>query len=372
MCSMSVLIPLTGYKEIPKTVDSVVKQRYQKCEILILRNDITDLPKGIKVLEGKVCDKNTNLPIREFLIREKGKGNALNIGIQQATYDFICVLDADCVLEKNAFVTAMGHFEDASVSAVGGRLKAINKKKNVLVFLQKIEYMKTFNIWRSIFNHLDANCLISGAYGIFRKYDILLVNGYDTDTVGEDMELVLSIQELLRGIGRKVVYEKESICYTRTPATMCGLLRQRDRWQRGLLDCLLKHRRLIFNPQYGFLGCVVIPYQIFFELLGPVFIILHLVNLVFAGIHFEEYFFVIEVVKIVHIKQYWSLYFVYLSFEMFLTCHAEYLDCGKWYVHITKIPKAAVAVVLGTLLSVPLAFARLWGMISFHWRRLVW
>lgn len=127
------------------------------------------------------------------------------------------------------------------ISAVGGRLKAVNEKKNLLVFLQKIEYMKTFNIWRTIFNHFNANCLISGAYGIFRKYDILLVNGYDTDTVGGDMEVVLSIQELLRGIGRKVVYEKDSICYTGTPATMFQLLCQRDRWQRGLLDCLIKH-----------------------------------------------------------------------------------------------------------------------------------
>lgn len=211
--------------------------------------------------------------------------------------DFVCVLDADCVLVKNAFSTAMRHFEDDSVSAVSGRLKAVNEKKNLLVFLQKIEYMKTFNIWRTIFNHFNTNCLISGAYGIFRKYDILLVNGYDTDTVGEDMEVVLSIQEPLRGIGRKVVYEKNSICYTGTPATMFQQLCQRERWQSGLMDCLIKYERLIFNPQYGFLGCVVIPYQIFFELLGPIFIILHLINLIFAGIDFEAYFAVNEIVK---------------------------------------------------------------------------
>lgn len=108
------------------------------------------------------------------------------------------------------------------------------------------------------------------------------------------------------------------------------------------------------------------------ELLGPIFIILHLINLIFAGIDFESYFAVNEIVKIVHVKQYWSLYFTYLSFEMFLTCHAEYLECGKWYVYITKIPEVAVAVVFGTLLSVPLVVARIWGMISFHWRRLVW
>lgn len=288
MYSVSVLIPLIGGKDIPETIASVVKQDYENCEILILRNNISNLPEGIEVMEGDREKDARKIPIRELLIRKKGKGNALNIGIKYAVSDFVCVLDADCVLEKNAFRTAMKHFEDISVSAVGGKLKAVNEKKNILVFLQKVEYTKTFNIWRTVFNWLDANCLISGAYGIFRKHDIELVNGYDPDTVGEDMEVVLSIQELLKRIGRKVVYEKDSICYTGTPATMNRLLRQRDRWQRGLLDCLIKHERLMFNPQYGFLGCLVIPYQIIFELLGPIFIILHLVNLIFAVIRLKN------------------------------------------------------------------------------------
>lgn len=372
MFSISVLIPLIGEKEIPETIKSVAEQNYENCEILILRNDIKDLPMGIEVEERKAAIETSKLRIRELLIRRKGKGNALNVGIKYATSDFVCVLDADCVLEKNAFFTAMRHFEDTSVSAVGGNLKAVNEKMNLLVFLQKIEYMKTFNICRAIFNYLDANCLVSGAYGIFRKYDIELVNGYDANTVGEDMEVVLSIQELLREIGRKVVYEKDSVCYTVTPATIYRLLRQRDRWQRGLLDCLIKHGRLILNPKYGLLGCLVIPYQIFVELLSPIFIILYFINFIFAGIGFETYFAVIELVKIVHIKHFWSLYFVYLAYELLLTCHAEYLECGKMYAYIAKIPEAVVAVVFGSLLSIPLALARLWGMISFPWRRMVW
>lgn len=50
--------------------------------------------------------------------------------------------------------------------------------------------MKTFQISRKIFARLNAQCLISGALGMFRKAALLEVNGYDTDTVGEDMELV--------------------------------------------------------------------------------------------------------------------------------------------------------------------------------------
>ena len=42
---------------------------------------------------------------------------------------------------------------------------------------------------------LNAQCLISGAFGVFRKSALLEMNGYDTDTVGEDMELVLRLQD---------------------------------------------------------------------------------------------------------------------------------------------------------------------------------
>lgn len=359
------------------TVQSVVKQSCTAYEIIILQNNVSAVPEEKEIREQGLPEKYAEIPIRKLQIRKKGKGNALNIGIQQARYDFICVLDADCVLEENAVDEAMRHFDDQNVSAVGGRLEAISEKKNILTFCQRVEYRKTFNIWRPLFNRLNANCLISGAFGIFRKSDLVLVDGYDTDTVGEDMELVLSMQECLRGLGKRVLYEKKSICYTGTPYTMHRLLHQRDRWQRGLLDCLIKHKRLIFNPRYGLLGCTAMPYQIWFELLGPIFILLHVANLICAVTGFEMWFAMAEFLKgllpvDIDIPQSWSLYFVYLGFETYLTCQAEYIECRKWYVFIIKIPEAVAATVLGTLLSVPLAFARIWGMISFHWRKLVW
>ena len=183
----------------------------------------------------------------------------------------------------------MQHFKDEHVSAVGGKLKAMSEKKNLLTFSQRLEYMKTFNIWRPLPDVLNANCLISGAYGIFRKSHILSVNGYDDDTVGEDMELVLSVQQLFRPYGKSVYYEENSICYTKVPTTMRCLLHQRERWQRGLLDCIIKHNDLILNPLYGFLGLVAMPLQIV-QLLSPIFVLLHAVNLFCAAFHIEGWF----------------------------------------------------------------------------------
>lgn len=150
---------------------------------MILRNDIQDLPQGTNVAEKAVSSQDYLL--REIFIRQKGKGNALNEGIRRVKNDLICVLDADCILKDNALSQAARHFENDEVVAVGGRLLVANKDGYLLERTQCCEYMTTFQIARRIFARLNAQCLISGAFGVFRKSTLLEMNGYDTDTVGK-------------------------------------------------------------------------------------------------------------------------------------------------------------------------------------------
>ncbi len=387
------MIPLISDRIPESTVRSVQNQRGlsdsgtdldlraagASYEIIILQNGVSSVSEETKVREIELPIQYADVPMRKLQVRRRGKGNALNIGIKYARYEFVCVLDADCVLDEHAIYIAMQHFEDKNVSAIGGRLKAISDRKNILTFCQRVEYMKTFNIWRLAFDRINANCLISGAYGIFRKKHIQSISGYDDDTVGEDMELVLSVQQLFECDGKPVRYEIESICYTHVPTTMLRLLRQRDRWQRGLMDCILKHNYLILNPLYGFFGIVAMPYQVLVEFLGPVFILLHFMNLICVAGKVECWFAVIGPLKYWigvmrgAMPQTWTFYLMYLGFEVCLTCLAEVIEYdNRWYMFITKLPEAIAATALGIMLSVPLAVARLWGMISFPWRRLNW
>ena len=145
--------------------------------------------------EKDVFYQDSDYLLREFYIRKKGKGNALNEGLCHARNDLVCILDADCVLQEDALSKAVKHFRNDEVVAVGGRLLVKREDSCQLEAIQSCEYMKTFQISRSIFARLNAQCLISGAFGVFRKSTLLGINGYDIDTVGEDMELVLRLQE---------------------------------------------------------------------------------------------------------------------------------------------------------------------------------
>ena len=55
----------------------------------------------------------------------------------------------------------------------------------------------------------------------------------------------------------------------RAPSSLRALARQRDRWQRGLLETLARHRGMIGRRRYGRVGLVGLPYLVLFEALGP-------------------------------------------------------------------------------------------------------
>ena len=75
-------------------------------------------------------------------------------------------------------------------------------------------YLMLIVSYRRIFARLNAQCLISGAFGVFRKSTLLGINGYDIDTVGEDMELVLRLQEQdFQKSKKRIVYEATAVCY---------------------------------------------------------------------------------------------------------------------------------------------------------------
>ena len=215
---------------INETIESVIRQELPNCEILMLRNDIKDLPQGIDVAEKEVFFRDSDYLLQEIYIRKKGRGNALNEGICQARNDLICVLDADCILQEDALSKEVKHLQNHEVVAIVGCLLVKREDSSRLESIQFCEYMRTFQLSRRIFAKLNAQCLISGAFGVFRKSTLLKSDGYDIDTVGEDMELILRLQEQdYRQSKKQIVYDPTAICYTGVPHSIKRLLHQRER-----------------------------------------------------------------------------------------------------------------------------------------------
>ena len=151
-------------------------------------------------------------------------------------------------------------------------MREVHLSRKWLVRFQVVEYLRAFLFGRLGWASLETLMIISGAFGIFRRKAAVEVGGYRTDTVGEDMELVLRMHREMRKVDKdyRVTFLADPVCWTQVPDDYKSLSRQRRRWQRGLGESLIMNRRMMLNPRYGSVGVVGFPFFLFFELLSPV------------------------------------------------------------------------------------------------------
>jgi cellulose synthase/poly-beta-1,6-N-acetylglucosamine synthase-like glycosyltransferase len=247
-----------------------------------------------------------------------GKADAINAGINAARYPLVCVIDADSLLEEHSLSRAVLPFiEDPDTIAAGGivriangcrvergRVTEVRLPDSHLARFQAVEYLRAFLAGRVAQSAVNGLLIISGAFGLFKRDALIEVGGFRPDTIGEDMELVTRLHRLYRESGRRfrIVFQPEPTCWTEVPESVRMLARQRNRWQRGTLEVLGYHSRMLFNPRYGVVGLLAMPYFLIFEAVGP---IIELTGYVVTGVaiglglldwRFAELFFLAAIV----------------------------------------------------------------------------
>ena len=226
---------------------------------------------------------------RRFWLVDKengGKPDALNAGLNHCQTPLYCAIDSDTLLERDALTRLTRPFlEDQTTIASGGIvriangcviedgvLKEVRMPRSLLARLQVLEYLRAFLSGRMAWEVLDATLIISGALGLFRRDRVVEAGAYNVESIGEDMELVVRLHRFCheKGIPYRLTYVPDPVAWTECPEDLWTLGRQRDRWQRGLMDSLARHRTMLFNPNYGKVGMLAFPYFYFLEMLGPV------------------------------------------------------------------------------------------------------
>jgi cellulose synthase/poly-beta-1,6-N-acetylglucosamine synthase-like glycosyltransferase len=216
-----------------------------------------------------------------------GKADALNAGLNLSLYPLFCAIDADSILESDALLRLVRPFLDApgvTIAAGGlirvangcdiraGQVRKVKLARRVLPLIQIVEYLRAFLFGRMAWSSGNSLLVISGAFGLFDKRAAVQAGGYATDTVGEDMELVVRMHRRLQDRKQpyRIGFVPDSVCWTEVPESLRVLRRQRTRWQRGLIDTLWRHRGMLGRPRYGTVGLVALPGFLLFELLSPV------------------------------------------------------------------------------------------------------
>jgi cellulose synthase/poly-beta-1,6-N-acetylglucosamine synthase-like glycosyltransferase len=226
-----------------------------------------------------------------------GKADALNAGIRFCNTPFFCAVDADTLVEGEGLVRMVRPFlDDRTTVAVGGivrvangctveagRVRTVTMPRQWLPKLQVLEYLRAFFFGRVGWDAIGAMLIISGAFGLFRRETVVEAGGYATDTVGEDMELVVRLHRRLleQDTDYAIRFVPDPVAWTEVPSSYRILQSQRDRWQRGLADTMVRHQRMLLNPNYGRVGMIAYPFFYFLETFGP---ILELLGYVLFGV----------------------------------------------------------------------------------------
>jgi cellulose synthase/poly-beta-1,6-N-acetylglucosamine synthase-like glycosyltransferase len=215
-----------------------------------------------------------------------GKADALNAGLNLSLYPLFCAIDADSILESDALLRLVRPFIDAPGVTIaaggvvrvangceisGGRVRQVRLVRRALPLIQIVEYLRAFLFGRMGWSGGNSLLVISGAFGLFEKRTAVLAGGYAADTVGEDMELVVRMHRVVheRKQPYRIGFVPDPICWTEVPETLKVLRRQRTRWQRGLIDTMVRHRAMIGRPRYGTVGLVSLPAFALFEMMSP-------------------------------------------------------------------------------------------------------
>ena len=91
------------------------------------------------------------------------------------------------------------------------------------------------------------------------------------DFTCEDIELTFRVHRTLRERGRdyRIACLPDCIGVTEGPDSVKNLVSQRERWQRVILETCWANRRMWFNPRYGTVGLLGVPYYLVSEILAP-------------------------------------------------------------------------------------------------------
>ncbi|RIW31836.1 glycosyltransferase family 2 protein [Bacillus salacetis] len=278
--SFSVIVP--AYNEaivIENCILGFLQTKHQNAEMVIVNDGSSD--NTLEVLKTQlklrpyVKPFDRTLPHKEILnvyrsetaknifVIDKfngGKADALNAGINFANKEIVVTLDADSILDPNSLSEMNDAFKEKNVVACGGNVmiaqafkgefghfKPHFKMKGILRY-QYLQYLTDFFLYKRAQATLGTMSVISGAFGAFKKEMLLKINGFRS-TVGEDMDITLKVHKFIKENGNedKITFVPSAVCFTEAPSSIKDLFKQRVRWQKAFIDCLVHYRRCYFN-----------------------------------------------------------------------------------------------------------------------------
>jgi biofilm PGA synthesis N-glycosyltransferase PgaC len=214
---------------ISDTLRSLAAQDYAgEISVLLVDNGSTDATAVLAEQAGLA----TGMALTVMQESTSGKSHALNAGLARVNTSLVITLDADTLLHMSAIRLLVARLQASppDVVAVAGDVMVRNSRNGLLSRMQAWDYMLGIAAIKRIQGLFQGTLVAQGAFSLYRTEDVRAVGAWP-DAIGED--IVLTWQLMRRG---RIYYEPLAVAFTSAPERLRGLVRQRSRWARGMLE----------------------------------------------------------------------------------------------------------------------------------------
>jgi cellulose synthase/poly-beta-1,6-N-acetylglucosamine synthase-like glycosyltransferase len=308
--SVSIIMPARNEEGwIADALLAVLNLNYPKFEVIIVDDDSQDKTLEIvdKILKLKPLDmpyikhykdgvihtifKSAKYPNVTVISKDKGlkKAGAVNAGLNFARNEYVCVVDADTVLEQNALLKVMAHVgrDPDKIIGIGsyfglsndlkikeGRILERRFSLNPLIAFQNLEYVRSFIGNRLGWSKYNAMPIVSGGFSMWRRDVLYELGGFSADFTCEDIEFTFRAHDYLvknKDKDYRIIMLPYSVGWTEGPSNVNSLISQRSRWQRVTDETVAHYKYMILNPRFGAFAFLTLPYFLLYEVLGVFF-----------------------------------------------------------------------------------------------------
>ena len=226
---------------IKNLVESLKNQTYNKdlYDIYVIADNCTDNTAKIARDAGAIV-------YERFDRTKKTKGYALNWFLSQkikenAPYDAFFVFDADNIVDKD-FIKNMNKKLCQGEDVVQGYRDIKNPTDSWITAGYAIFYWTMHRFYHLARYNLGLSQLLNGT-GFMVKFDVIKPNGWDTETLTEDIEF--SLKRIIKG--KKLGWATDAIVYDEQPVGFKQSWSQRSRWTVGHIQCIKRYTGELAN-----------------------------------------------------------------------------------------------------------------------------
>lgn len=222
---------------VANLIESLKNQTYDKnlYDIYVIADNCTDKT-------AEVARKAGAIVYERFDNAHKTKGYALQWFLKQkiaenADYDAFFVFDADNIVDKN-FIKNMNKKLCQGEEVVQGYRDIKNPTDNWITAGYALFYWTMHRMYHLARYNIGLSPLLNGT-GFMVKFDVVKPNGWETQTLTEDIEF--SLKQIIQG--RKLGWATDAIVYDEQPVGFKQSWSQRSRWTVGHIQCLSEYTK---------------------------------------------------------------------------------------------------------------------------------